>query len=228
MSNKTILILIFVTQNIFTEPTISFYIKPYPTISVQKIKNNLNKRLAIPGYLGYKMLKIGIPSSIEGIPCIYAGEITFSDSEGLVRFVRAKQKTDLELIITDKIKPVFSVPWVIENWVDEIDSVAWYSIHGFTDQPTKQQLWETKAVEAKQKIPNYAIIIFSPKDEIYLPEGVSYATFDQQIVLPTVYAKSKKYSPMQALEVLKIKQFFATVKSIFNPNDELLNQIQTN
>ena len=227
MSNKTIIILIFVVQNIFTEPTISFYIKPYPTISAQKIKNNLNKKLAIPGYLGYKMLKIGIPSCIEGIPCMYGGEITFSDTEGLVRFVRAKQKTDFEIIITDKIKPVFSVPWVIENWVDEIDSAAWYSIHGFTDKATKKALWDTKSQEPKIKIPNYAIIIATHKDEIYVPEGVSYANFDQQIVLPAIYARSKKYSPVQALEVLKIKQFFAPVKSIFNPKDNLLSQIQT-
>lgn len=228
MNNKTILMLIFINQKIFTEPTISFYIKPYPTVSAHKIKTNLNKKLAIPGYLGYKILKEGIPSSIEGIPCFYSGEIVFSDANGLVRFVRSKQKTDFDLIITDSIKPIFSIPWVIENWVDKIENTSWYTIHGFTDQPTKQQLWETKEIQVKTAIPNYAIIILSPKDDIYVPEGVSYAVFDQQIVLPTIYSKAKNYSPVQALEALKIKQFFAPIKSIFNPKDELLEQIQSN
>jgi hypothetical protein len=228
MSNKTILILIIFCLNVFAEPTISFYIKPYPTVSLDKINKKSERKLAIPGYLGYKILKRGIPSSNEGIPCFYAGQITFSDTNGLIRFERVKLKTDFDLIITDKIKPTFSIPWVIENWSNKVKSSAWYSIHGFTDNRTQKQLWETKSQEPKSEIPNFAIIIFNSINDIYVPEGISYAVFDQQIILPTIYSKAKNYSPLQALEALKLKQFFAPVKTLFKSDNELITQIQTN
>jgi Leucine-rich repeat (LRR) protein len=60
-----------------------------------------------------------------------------------------------------------------------------------------------------------------------VPEGVSYGLFDQQIILPTIYAKAKNYSPLQALDALKLKQFFASVKTLFNPETELITQIKT-
>lgn len=228
MSNKTILILFFVVQNVIAIPTISFYIKPYPTISLDKIHKKSERKLAIPGYLGYKILKRGIPGSHEGVPCFYAGQIRFSDANGLVRFERVKLRTDFNLIITDKIKPTFTIPWVIKDLNDNLKNADWYSIHGFRDRPTRKELWETKRQKTKAEIPNFAIIIFSPQDEIYVPEGVSYAVFDQQIVLPTIYSKAKTYSPLQALEALKLKQFFSPVKTLFKPNNELITQINTN
>jgi hypothetical protein len=228
MSNKTILILIIFCLNIFTEPTISFYIKSYPIFSIDKINKKPEKKLAIPGYLGYKILKRGIPSSNEGIPCFYAGQITFSDANGLVRFERVKLKTDFDLIISDKITPTFSIPWVIEDWSNELKRAAWYTIHGFTDNQTRIQLWETKTQAPKIEIPNFGIIIFNSQNDIYVPEGISYAVFDQQIILPTIYSKAKNYSPLQALEALKLKQFFAPLKTLFKPNNELITQINTN
>lgn len=228
MSNKTILILIIFCLNVLGEPTISFYIKPYPIFSVDKISKSSERKLAIPGYLGYKILKRGIPLSNEGIPCFYGGQVTFSDANGLVRFKRAKIKIDFDLIITNKIKPTFLIPWVIQEWSNIIKDVGWYSIKGFTDLQTRRDLWDTKRAEAKSKIPNFTIIIFSCKDDIYVPEGVSYASFSQQIILPTIYSKAKNYSPIQALEALKLKQFFAPIKHIYKPNNELITQIQTN
>jgi hypothetical protein len=228
MSNKTILILFFVALKISTEPTISFYIKQYPTFSADTFNKKSERKLAIPGYLGYKILKRGIPGSNEGIPCFYSGQVRFSDANGLVRFERAKLKTDFDLIITDNIKPNLPIPWVIQDWTNDIENAAWYKILGFTDQPTGKQLWEAKRQDAKSKIPNFSIIILSCKNDIYVPEGVSYAVFDQQIVLPTIYSKAKNYSPTDALESLKLKQFFAPVKTLYKPNDELITQIQTN
>jgi hypothetical protein len=228
MSNKTILILIIFCLKVFGEPTISFYIKPYPRVSLDKINKKSERKLAIPGYLGYKILKRGIPSSNEGIPCFYAGQITFSDANGLVRFERVKLKNDFDLIISDKIAPIFSIPWVIEDWSDELKRAAWYSIHGFTDKQTQKQLWETKSQEPKTEISNFGIIIFNSQNDIYVPEGISYAVFDQQIILPTIYSKAKNYSPLQALEALKLKQFFAPVKTLFKLDNELITQIQTN
>jgi hypothetical protein len=227
MSNKTILILFFVVQNILAIPTINFFIKPYPKISLDKINKKSERKLAIPGYLGYKILKRGIPSSNEGIPCFYGGQIKFSDTNGLVRFERVKLRTDFDLIITNKIKPAFLIPWVIQDWSNDINDNSWFSIHGFTDQPTGKELWETKRQNPKSKISNYAIIILSCKNDIYVPEGVSYGLFDQQIILPTIYAKAKNYSPLQALDALKLKQFFASVKTLFNPETELITQIKT-
>lgn len=225
MINKTIWFLIIFFIPVLGEPTITFFIRPYPEIKTNP--DAVNNKLQIPGYLGYKMLKKEIPFYNKGIPCLYAGTIAFSDNQGMVRFTRSSKKTDFNFVVSEDIKPVFLVPWVIDHWLSDETKSAWYSVTGFTDQPTKATLWNVEKSPEQKIIPNYAIIIFAPHKKIYVPEGVSMADFGQQIVLPPVYSKIKNYSPENTVKIMSIKQFFAPVKKIFDKTNSLIEQINS-
>ena len=223
MNNKTIWsLIILIINNIISEPTINFFIKEYP-----KLESNYTEKSAIPGYMGYKSLKNYIPTYNEGIACLYAGAINFSDSNGLVRLMRSDIKNNYYLIVTDDLKPIFSVPWVIDKWECKKENSAWYTITEVTDELTKTKLWKVEKSKYEETVPKFSIIIFAPKDKIYVPEGFSIAETGQQILLPTIYHKLKNYEASDSLKVLYIKQFFSPIKKLFNKTNLLIEQIKS-
>lgn len=224
MINKTIIqIIFFLVFNLMSEPTINFIIDQYPLIGKRYEKD----KLIMPGYTGYKILKSAIPFKQSGIPCLYAGTISFSDDRGLVRFIRSNKKLDFMFVVSENIKPIFLVPWVIDHWEVTSSNAKAYKLKNFTDKDTQVNLWQMEAIDTPKTLPNNSIIIFAPKDKIYVPEGVSINTETKQIFLPNVFSKIRNYEPQDLLKIMNIKQFFAPVKEVFNKENKLISQINS-
>jgi len=129
--------------------------------------------------------------------------------------------------VSDNLKPVFLVPWVIDHWEVTSSNAKAYKLKNFTDKDTQVNLWQMEETDIPKILPNISIIIFVPSDKIYIPEGVSINSETKQIFLPNVYSKLRNYEPQDLLKIMSIKQFFAPVKEIFNKENRLISQINS-
>lgn len=205
MKQKTLFILLgiinFINLDILcqeTEHIITFFAREYPTTNKTK-----------------KVSKIPINF---GLFSTYAGYLAISDINGQIIFPRKTIKPSLNLLITDKVSPVFMLGNTIAYWqIDKDAQAKMYTIERKFDNQTQSYFWDVNEQESPKNniIPLHTIIIFANPENIYVPTGITLTDDNPQLFLPNIYVKKEFAKVNNALFVLNIKPFFETLKKLY-------------
>lgn len=216
-----ILIILFLNNSIFTQQTnniITLFIDEYPAD-----KNNNYNHQNLTEICKMFDKRIHNCNGIEfpfnyGIFATYAGYLGLSDQNGQITFVRKTQKNSINLLIVDRIRPIFMLKNTIAYWEISQDANAkMYKIERKQDEETKSDYWNVteKNLPKNNRIPIHTIIIFANPDSIYVPLGITITKHqDSHLILPKIYAKNNYEHIKNALFLLSIKPFFGSVKKI--------------
>lgn len=206
--------------------TIIFFIREYPTISNNETPQLRHQGQELicknyePPYPGAKCETFDYPFTY-GIFSTYGGNLAITDINGQTTFPRRTQKNAVDLLITDKIAPIFSIKNTIAYW--EIDEDAkgakFYSVDRKHDEETNLYYWDVREKDIPQdrRIGLHTITIFADPESIYVPVGITPTTDNPQLVLPNIYAKRNFDASYvnTTLFVLTIKQFFSQIRKIY-------------
>jgi hypothetical protein len=206
------LIVIFFATALAEQPhhVITFFVK------------NLNKKtLTVPKnpFMGLtkKIIKENTKTKFpKNIFALYHGYITLSDDLGQITFPRQTHKTNFNLLITDNIKPIFMFPNTISHWQIENETpFKFYKIERKNDK--KNSYWHIERGEPtkNRSIPLETIIIIAKPQNILYPTGDFLTTDLPQLVLPDIYLKETFNNVNNALFILQIKKFFASLNSVY-------------
>ena len=218
MKNLSIITLCIVpcilyNTNIFSIQTLSFFLRPYPDIEVQDAANIVSQKIQTPG----KLAKYMMPSSIDdhlirGIFSSYAGYLVVSDPNGQVTFPLRHNKPVMYFLVTPEIFPVIMFGNTVHHWelMPKIPAEL-FKLEKKKDEEINEYYWQTTKLPLPKDniISRKAVIIFAHPSKIYIPEGVTPTTDNNQLVLPDVYVKKSISKAPEALYVLTIRQFFA-------------------
>ncbi|MCL4361312.1 hypothetical protein M1446_03085 [Candidatus Dependentiae bacterium] len=207
----------FLHNNLISQQStqiVTFFIKRYNgQIDLEKkIKDKLEK----PGAITNAAIKRSLfPTYSRGILASYLGQICFSDRFGQIMFNYLTKKDVFTVVVTQSIKPVFMQGRTIHHWVlSESKDSKWYSFEKIQDPVNKQFYWNVteKEIPANRALPLDAIIIFAQPEDIIVYTGKFPVPFENNIVLPDIYATKKINIPLSAIQFLKIRKYFAPVK----------------
>ncbi|KKP35712.1 MAG: hypothetical protein UR26_C0002G0012 [candidate division TM6 bacterium GW2011_GWF2_32_72] len=225
INKKTFIAFIFVT---FTQihssskHSIVLFIRPLPlelqNMSATQIKAQqvakIKQDLETVGKVTKRILQSALdPDKTSGIYAMYQGYLSLSNINGMVMFPRNTKEADFNIVISNKVHPVFMFHVTISHWETERGfPVKKYSVTRKQDKETKLFYWEVREEEViSPKInPNNTIIIVAKPQNILVPEGITPTTDTPQIILPDIFYKKGFSSVANALNVWDIKEFFDT------------------
>lgn len=196
-----------------TNYTINFFVREYPEEIIAKQQT--------PDYktIHKQIIKNTFYQPVtSGVYAIYNGYLTHSDEQGLISFPRQTQLEQFTFIITPNIQPTFTKDTnTIDYWtITDPGQTAAYVIKKHKDPETKLRYWKVlKAGLPKDNhVPLHAIIVIAKPKNIYVPIGVTPTTKLPNLLLPPIYAKHGLDRIKNALFLLNIKQFFASVETM--------------
>lgn len=223
VSPKAIIAFFLLSNSIFADEVITFFVRPYPQGNSGTGPRAFNCDLQQAGKIAEYCLQGGMrTTTVAGIFFSYAGFLDITNINGQVLFPR-KQVSDkfgffeIGLLITDKLTPIPIQNYIIDHWELETGTPAdLYTIKRQWDKEARLFYWTiSKAELPKNKvIPLTTIIMFAKPKYVYVPLGASVANADPNIILPDIFVKASIKSPTNALSLLGLRQFFGPIGTI--------------
>ena len=199
--------------------TITFFMRPYPTITSKEIAickaKKLNKLSKASKYVFRSFTK---PFLASGIFCTYGGNSTITDLNGQATFIRTHKKPLVNIIITKNIVPILSLENTVHHWeISRARDVKMYTIEKKFDTLAKTYFWDTKKAPKLEDniIPLHAIVIFADPKYIYIPTGITLTTKSPQLVLPDIYVKPGINKVKSALMMFNIKNLVSATNTLY-------------
>jgi hypothetical protein len=192
-------------------PTITFFVREYPTISISGPQKT-----------------VAFTPDMESVFVAYAGYLTVSAHlTGMVQFPRKTIKPKFYILVTDRIDPILLAHNTVHHWELEPGvPVALYSVEKKYDTDSKTYYWLTKAENSPKNnlISLETIIIFAYPDHVVIPEGITITDPDTpNLILPDVYIKPGIDEEEWA--VLNLKNFLSPINLQYKKS-EATNAIQ--
>lgn len=202
---------------------ITLFIRPLPSGYKQDKSNGVKKFTSPHDILDNVIHKqLNLNNLHSGIYASYAGFVDRSDQNGELRFPKKVTSDKLHLLITEDIKAVLVDPirrktisgFVIDPNVES----RYYLLSREKDPETDLTSWNIKEEKLMpgKKLPYDTITIFSNPNDIIVPLGNIVTTDSQNLVLPDIYVDKDLNSTLNALRFLKIRHFFAPIKTVYN------------
>lgn len=193
---------------------ITFFIRPYPFVQ-DPTTAQLQAMLAKPGKISLTMLRSHSDTkTTEGVFSSYWGYLTASNFNGQILFPRKQQSDAVNILITERITPIFMIGNTIHHWqLDPTSSADLYTFSRTQDEKTKEYYWmvskQPKILD--QRVQLDTIVIFAKPKDIYIPQGAIPADGNPNLLLPPIYAKKTLNSLAPALWIIKMRQFFKPI-----------------
>lgn len=225
-----------------TDSIITIFVQKYPYLSQSEIKKltknpqsddllNYSKALRQPDYL-YNHVVHSYQSKhhLPSIMCMYAGNICLSTPDGQISFPRLQQKTEIYLLISDKIIPAYMIaPATIANWmIDPKAPAQMYLMKLEHDPKTSLSYWQTTkvALPADNNIPLNTLIFIADPNTMYVPLGATITDLSSNLVLPTIYIKRDFCFIRNTLFTLATNQYFRDTHPSAKQDDQTVMLIQ--
>ncbi len=193
---------------------ITFFIRPYP-FNQDPTTAELQAMLAKPGKVSLRMLRSRSDTkTTEGIFSSYWGYLAASDLNGQTFFPRKQQSDKINILITERITPIFMIGNTIHHWqIDQITPAELYSFSRIQDEKTKEYSWivSKESLPENRRIQLDTIILFAKPKDMYIPQGTIPADANPNLILPPIYAKKTLNSLSPALWIIKMRQFFKPI-----------------
>lgn len=196
---------------------ISFFLKEYPE---KNDFNNINKTIKECNILNNHFQTICQSYNIShnfAVFSTYAGYLSMSNTNGQISFPRKVINNSINLLISNKISPVFMFGATIAFWEIQDPTAKMYFLERSQDPTTKLFYWEAKEkpLPASNRVPVQTIVIIADPKEIYVPLGATLTRSSSNLLLPDIYVKKDIDSLANVLFVLNIKPFFSRTNQIF-------------
>ncbi len=193
---------------------ITFFIRPYP-FAQDPTTAQLQAMLAKPGKVSLTMLRSHSDTkTTEGVFSSYWGYLTASNFNGQIMFPRKQQSDTINILITERITPIFMIGNTIHHWqLDLASPTELYSFSRMQDDKTKEYYWtiSKQPLPENQRVQLDTIVIFAKPKDIYIPQGTIPADGNPNLILPPIYAKKTLNSLAPALWIIKMRQFFKPI-----------------
>lgn len=200
---------------------ITFYIRPLPVSPSEGIRKAIaerNRQLEPDKRFPPIISKvISLPFEQAGLYASYAGTLTHSDQDGQIVFERKSSKPKLYVLITDKIKAVtvnpLSQKTLLGFNVSPDTIAALYQFELLKDPETDLYAWNVTPakLDLEKKIPYDTIILYAHPHDIIVPLGPTTTTSRENFILPDFYVTEGYNSTLNAINFLKVRQYFAPV-----------------
>ncbi len=215
-----IFMILFLNNKILSQQTnniITLFIDEYPQEKTSYDKQSLNEICKLYDKRIHNCNGIEFPFNY-GIFATYSGYLGLSDQNGQITFARKTQKNSINLLVVDRIRPIFMLKNTIAYWeISHGANAKMYKIERKRDEETKTDYCNVteKNLPKNNRIPIHTIIIFANPESIYVPLGITITKQqDSHFILPKIYAKNNYEHLKNALFLLSIKPFFGSVKKI--------------
>jgi hypothetical protein len=193
---------------------ITFYIRPYP-FAQDPTTAQLQAMLAKPGKVSLRMLRSNSDTkTTEGIFSSYWGYLTASNFNGQLLFPRKQQSDTINILITERITPIFMIGNTIHHWqLDPTSSADLYTFSRTQDEKTKEYYWDIskQPLPENRRIQLDTIVIFARPKDMYIAQGKIPTDANPNLILPPIYAKKTLNSLAPALWIIKMRQFFKPI-----------------
>ncbi len=215
-------------QPLIADHIITLFMQPYPHFPVEtsgqeliqqkadKKSRKLRNHEKIAQYALNSALETNAPA---GIFATYSGQLSISNTDGMVVFARRQESQNLKLLITQEIDPIFQVEQTINHWELKSDfPAALYTINQNREQDTEIEFWDVKRVPLPQdrKISIDTIVIFAQPNKIYVPEGVFPLKHPgADLFLPDIFVKKSVDTLASSLYLLNIKRLFSQIQKTY-------------
>lgn len=207
---------------------ITFFLKPMaensPTADSSTTKNPIGT--AIKSIVN----KIFNKHPQTGIYATYNGNVTVSDINGQITFLRKAVEPKLHLLITEEIEPLLTNPLqknIIEGFVIEPTiNHKFYLLERQENRSTNEYEWIVKEepISKNKKIPYNTIILFVNPDDVAISTISKTVKMNGNLLLPDVYIKPNSDLQLTVLSFLKIRQYFSRVKKKYEFKPELYQE----
>ncbi len=177
---------------------------------------------------------------LSGIPAVYRGYVSYSDTEGIITFPLKHDEPETYIAITPQLKlvPLYQqtmsrmsiapeaetippgTPAAPTTSAHAIDFPAIFKslpvqIYNFslkTENPDKPN-WIIKKTDVPQDgaISNLGIAIEANPNNFFVPTGTFSGIKSNHMILPTIYLLGRKYNDKVLLNTLKLSQYFEPV-----------------
>ncbi len=154
----------------------------------------------------------------EGLYASYAGYIAISDHSGQLRFPLQHEASDLFILITQKISPVFSEKKTISHF--EIDPTSPGQLYKLTQSQDKTH-WQT----TQENLPDHGIIsphtliLFAKPNQVMLELGKHLTHKSGQLLLPKIFISDTIKNEFNSFQVLTVRQFFAPLSPLYKQGE---------
>jgi len=82
-----------------------------------------------------------------------------------------------------------------------------------TDEEAKKTFWNVEEITPKNRVPQYAVIIFNSPHAIILQEGIYPAENGPHLILPDMYVSPDINLVQPAARIVPYNRFFAPLRS---------------
>jgi len=196
---------------------ISFFLKEYPE---KDNRDNVDKVIKECSILKNHFQTICQSHNIShnfSVFSTYAGYLSMSNTNGQIVFPRKVINNAINLLVTNKISPVFMFGSTIAFWEIQDPNAKMYYLERSQDKTTKLFFWETKEkpLPKSNRTPVQTIVILADPKEIYVPIGATLTRSSANLLLPDIYVRKNIDNLANILFVLNIKPFFSKTNQIF-------------
>lgn len=219
-------LLLFLGISISAGPVITFYFNEYP--ATKERAEELSRTLKKPNGIAKRSLEgLTLHQPIAGIFSTYFGFLQVSNANGQTTFPRKRSNPDLKIVVTNRITPVMMFANTISHWeIEEQNPVQVYSVTLKKDPETQLSYWNVKKTEAPQNnqiSPLDSIIIITKPSNFYMPEGITLAKEDANLILPDMYIQKSIHTNRNALYMLNLASFFRPVDMLYKQDKKALD-----
>jgi hypothetical protein len=155
----------------------------------------------------------------------YYGNSSISDSNGQVVFPVKTPDAKFFILVSNNIQPIPMIFCTINHLeIEEGALYTFFSVQRMYDQETHMHFWSVEQLKIPENliIPINTIIVHADPQTIYIPTGITPTSNSPQLLLPTIYRKSKETKIMDltvhsihtknGLQFLELTQYFSPIK----------------
>jgi len=215
MKNKICIYLILsffcLIENLWANPVITLFFKPYNTHISHDDSKKLTDKLKKPGKIAKINVKaLNLNPIIKGILATYAGYIASSNNDGQISFPKKHILPIVYLLITDKITPILIAGNTIHHWeIAQPHKAKMYKVERIHNEAEQVYYWDIAEVSlpTNNRVPLESITILKKPSHIHVEEGITLTDDNINLILPTIFVK-KGTNVHSALYILNVRQFF--------------------
>jgi hypothetical protein len=210
-------LLLFLGCSVTAAPVIVFYFNEYPATKerAEEVSHTLSK----PHGLAERLLEGLSNHPVAGVFSTYFGFLQVSNKNGQTTFPRKRSNPNLKIVVTNRVAPIMMFSNTISHWEIEKGTPAQvYNVSLKQDDETKLSYWNVKKTETpanNQISPLDSIIIIARPSDFYMPEGITLAKKDANLILPDMYIKHDINTTRNALYLLNLTSFFRPVDMLY-------------
>jgi hypothetical protein len=233
---KSLTLSLLLSQNCSAvDSIITFFVQKYPYFKIEQHTKfdpaKYSKQLKQPSFFTQTMNNIvTFNSAIQGIMCLYCGNVATSDKNGQFIFTRNQQTPNIYILVTKGISPAYIIaPDTIHNWMlDPTQPSELYFIQFKQDDKLELYYFNVSkvALPKNNNIPLNTILFISDPKDVFIPLGATVTELSQNLLLPNIYIKKDFCFLNNSLYTLAIKQYFRQTEQESQLEDLTISQIE--